>query len=57
MEGLNQTWEKLDDGTMVLISEEFVEILPILQEPDIEDLLFRIFQRLDELESKSERLT
>lgn len=54
MEGLNQTWEKKTDGSMLLVSEEIVEIEKILPEPDIDDILFRICQRLDALERKSE---
>ena len=57
MKGLNITYAKLDDGEMAMVSKEIVEIPDILPEPDLDDLLFRIFQRLEALELKSERLT
>ena len=61
MEALNQTWRKLEDGSMDLVSQEVVQIPDEIIEPELEDLVLRLMFRVaaleDALELKSEPLT
>ena len=55
MEGLNQTWEKVD-GQMVLVSEEIVEVPAEIVEPNLSDLqglMLLLEERIEALEGRT----